>query len=414
MSLAVSEAGTAEQAEGRDYTAEWAEETITVAAGETEASTTLSVDLNDDNLAEGDTPETIILEGASAVTAGATTTPEDLEVTGTELTVTDNDVAPTSIALTVGTSSVDEGAGETAVEVTATLGDGSTALIVDTEVTVSLSGTDETLGPDFDAEELTFTVPAEQTAASASLTLTPNDDNLAGEGDETIEVAGAADGFTVESAAITLTDNDVVPTSITLAVDTASLDEGAGETAINVTATLGDGSTALITETTVALSLSGTDEALGPDYSASDVTITVAPGATGGSGTLTLTPNDDNLAGEGDETIEVAGAADGFTVESATITLTDNDVVPTSITLAVDTESLDEGAGETAIEVTATLGDDSTALITDTQVALSLSGTHVDLGPDYEDVEVTVTVAAGATNGSGTLPLTPIDDILAG
>ena len=413
VEVSISDAGTAEHAEGRDYTAE-SPEPITIPAGETQASTTLSIALNDDNLAEGDTPETIVLEGASAVTAGATVTPVDLEVTGTGLTVTDNDVAPTSIALTVGTSSVDEGAGETGVEVTATLGDGSTALIVDTQVTVSLSGTDEALGPDYSAEELTFTVPAEQTAASATLTLTPNDDNLAGEGDESIEVAGAADGFTVESAAITLTDNDVVPTSISLAVDTASLDEGAGETAINVTATLGDGSTALITETTVTLSLSGTDEALGPDYSASDVTLTVAPGATDGSGTLTLTPNDDNLAGEGDETIEVAGAADGFTVESAAITLTDNDVVPTSISLAVDTASLDEGAGETAINVTATLGDDSTALITDTQVALSLSGTHVDLGPDYEDVEVTVTVAAGATNGSGILPLTPIDDILAG
>ncbi len=413
VEVSISDAGTAEQAEGRDYTAE-SPETITIAAGETQASTILSISLNDDNLAEGDTPETIIVEGASAVTAGATVTPVDLEVTGTELTVTDNDVAPTSIALTVGTSSVDEGAGETAVEVTATLGDGSTALIVDTEVTVSLSGTDESLGSDYEASDVTITVLAEQTAGTATLTLTPEDDNLAGEGDETIEVAGAADGFTVESAAITLTDNDVVPTTITLAVDTASLDEGAGGTDIEVTATLGDGSTALTTETTVTLSLSGTDEALGDDYSANDVTITVAPGAVDGSGTLTLTPNDDNLAGEGDETIEVAGAADNFTVESAAITLTDNDVVPTTITLAVDTASLDEGAGETDIEVTATLGDDSTALITDTQVVLSLSGTHVDLGDDYEDVEVTVTVAAGATNGSGTLPLTPIDDILAG
>ncbi len=413
VEVSISDAGTAEHAEGRDYTAE-SPEPITIPAGETQASTTLSIALNDDNLAEGDTPETIVLEGASAVTAGATVTPVDLEVTGTGLTVTDNDVAPTSIALTVGTSSVDEGAGETGVEVTATLGDGSTALIVDTQVTVSLSGTDEALGPDYSAEELTFTVPAEQTAASATLTLTPNDDNLAGEGDESIEVAGAADGFTVESAAITLTDNDVVPTSISLAVDTASLDEGAGETAINVTATLGDDSTALITDTQVALSLSGTHVDLGPDYEDVEVTVTVAAGATNGSGILPLTPIDDILAGEGDETIEVAGAADGFTVESAAITLTDNDVVPTSISLAVDTASLDEGAGETAINVTATLGDDSTALITDTQVALSLSGTHVDLGPDYEDVEVTVTVAAGATNGSGILPLTPIDDILAG
>ena len=416
VEVSISDAGTAEQAEGRDYTAEWAGQAISIPAGETEGSTTLSVSLNDDNLAEGDIAETIALEGTSTVTGGAAET-ADLEVTGAEIAVTDNDVAPTSITLTVDTASLDEGAGETGVQVTATLGDGSTAILTETTVALSLSGTHVDLGPDYSVneDELTISVPAEQTGASGTLTLTLNDDNLA-EGDETIEVSGTADDFTVESAMIALVDNDVAPTSITLTVDTASLDEGASETGVQVTATLGDGSTALLTETTVAVSLSGTDEALGPDYeAASEVTITVAAGAVDGSSTLTLTPNDDNLAGEGDESIEVAGAADGFTVESAAITLIDNDVVPTSITLAVDTASLDEGAGETAVNVTATLGDGSTALIVDTQVTLSLSGTDETLGPDYEAAsEVTITVAAGAVDGSNILVLTPIDDNLAG
>ena len=169
--------------------------------------------------------------------------------------------------------------------------------------------------------------------------------------------------------------------------DPASLAEGAGETAIEVTATLGDGSTALLTETQVTLSLSGTDEALGPDYTASEVTITVAAGATAGSGSVAISVVDDNLA-EGDETIEVSGAAEGFAVESTTVNLIDDDAAPTSISLAVDTGSLDEGAGETAIEVTATLGDGSTALLTETQVSLSLSGTDEALGSDLSLIHI--------------------------
>ena len=412
VEVSISDAGTAEQANGRDYTAAWAAgQTITVAAGETEASTTLSLSLNDDNLAEGDVAETIVVEGTSAVTAGATTTPVPLEVTGTEITVTDNDVAPTSVMLTVDTASLDEGAGDAEVQVTATLGDGSTAILVDTEVSVSLGGTHVDLGPDYEASNFTITIPAEQTAGSEALAISVNDDNLA-EGDESIELSGEADGFTVESTSIGLTDNDVAPTSVTLTVDTATLAEDAGDVEVQVTATLGDGSTAILNETTVMVSLGGTHVDLGPDYAAEGIPITIPAGAVDGTGPLAISVNDDNLA-EGDETIEVAGAADGFTVESASIGLTDNDVAPTSITLTVDTASLGEDAGDAEVQVTATLGDGSTAILDETVVTLSLSGTHVDLGPDYTVGEVTVTVPAGAVDGTGPLAISVNDDNLA-
>jgi hypothetical protein len=314
VEVSISDAGTAEQADGRDYTAAWAGgQTITVAAGETEASTTLSLSLNDDNLAEGDVAETIVVEGTSAVTAGATTTPVPLEVTGTEITVTDNDVAPTSVMLTVDMASLDEGAGDAEVQVTATLGDGSTAILVDTEVSVSLGGTHVDLGPDYEASNFTITIPAEQTAASKALAISVNDDNLA-EGDESIELSGEADGFTVESTSIGLTDNDIAPTSVTLTVDTATLAEDAGDVEVQVTATLGDGSTAILNETTVMVSLGGTHVDLGPDYAAEGIPITIPAGAVDGTGPLAISVNDDNLA-EGDESIELSGEADGFTVE---------------------------------------------------------------------------------------------------
>ena len=231
-------------------------------------------------------------------------------------------------------------------------------------------------------------------------------DDILAEGDETIQIAGAAEGFSVEPATVALIDNDTAPTAIILTVDTASLDEGAGETAINVTATLGDGSTALLTATEVSLSLSGTDEALGSDYEASEVTIAIDAGAVAGSSTLTLTPNDDNLA-EGDESIEVAGAAGGFTVVSAEIGLTDNDVAPTLIALTVDTDTFDEGDGETSLTVTATLGDGSTALLTDTEVSLAIAESDENAATG-----ASVTIGAGETSVSGSLSLTLIEENL--
>jgi hypothetical protein len=400
VEVSISDAGTAEQADGRDYTAAWAGgQTITVAAGETEASTTLSLSLNDDNLAEGD--ETIDIAGAA----------DGFTVASTSIGLTDNDAAPTSITLTVDTASLGEDAGDAEVQVTATLGDGSTAILDQTVVTLSLSGTHVDLGPDYTVGDVTVTVPAGAVDGTGPLAISVNDDNLA-EGDETIDIAGAADGFTVASTSIGLTDNDAAPTSITLTVDTASLGEDAGDAEVQVTATLGDGSTAILDQTVVTLSLSGTHVDLGPDYTVGDVTVTVPAGAVDGTGPLAISVNDDNLA-EGDETIEVAGAADGFTVASTSIGLTDNDAAPTSITLTVDTASLGEDAGDAEVQVTATLGDGSTAILDETTVAVSFGGTDEALGSDYEASDFTITVAAGAVDGSSTLTLTPNDDNLA-
>ena len=398
VELSISDAGTAEQAEGRDYTAEWTGQTITIAAGESEGSATLLVSVNDDNLAEGDIVETILLEGTSAVSGGANET-ADLAVAGTEITLTDNDVAPTSITLTVDTANLDEGAGETAVEVTATLGDGSTALLTDTAVALSLSGTHVDLGPDYEAGEVTITIPAEQTGASSPLTLTPNDDNLA-EGDETIEVSGAADGFTVESASIGLTDNDVAPTSIALEVDNSTFGEG-DEATVTVTATLGDGSTALLNDTEVALAVAESDE-----NAAAAGAVTIAAGETSASGSITLTLLEENLV-DGDKTIALVGTAAGYDIGDIELTVTDNDVAPTSITLEVDASTFDEGDGDATITVTATLGDGSTALLNDTEVALAVAESDENAA-----AAGAVTIAAGETSASGSITLTLLEENL--
>ena len=83
----------------------------------------------------------------------------------------------------------------------------------------------------------------------------------------------------------------------------------------------------------------------GTDYAAvSNFTVTIPKETASGSGTFTLTPTQDSLA-EGDETIDVTGAADGFTVTKAEMTLTDDETAPASIALTtVSPVSVSESA----------------------------------------------------------------------
>ena len=396
--IQLSLSGTAENVEGRDFVGELGDQEIVITAGGTEARTILALNLNDDNVVEGDDPETIVIEGSSSVTGGATADAQDLEVSSAEIALADNDVMPTSISLSVDPSNVGEGQGAVSVNVTALLGDGSTVLLGETEVVVSLSGTHVEFGPDYEASELTITIPAEQAVGSGTMTLTLIEDNLA-EGDEMIEVSGASPGFIVDSAMIGLTDNDVAPTSVTLNVDASSFDEGTGGE-VTVSAVLGDGSTALLTDTQVALSVAESE-----DNAAAVATLTILATETTGSATLPISLVDDNLV-EGDETIALEGSAGGFEIASVELTVVDNDVMPTTISLSVDASSFDEGTGG-EVTVSAVLGDGSTALLVDTQVALSVAESE-----DNAAAGATLTIPARETAGSVTLPLSLVDDNL--
>ena len=406
--------GTAEGAEGRDYTATWPEgQTITIAAGATAASTLLTLAVNDDNLAEGDVPETIVVEGTSEVSGGAGDATETLDVDNeeAEIELTDNDVAPEAITITLDQNQVPENLESVDVVdimVTATLGDNNTALLEDTIVELELSGTEELLGPDYsyllDPGEIL--IPAEATSGEAILSLSPVNDIL-DEGDETINVTGTvasenSEQFTtVNQAMIKLVDDDVVQTYITLRVDNTSFNEGTGGE-MTVRAELGDLSAALLTGTTVELSVAESE-----DNAPLEGSVTIEAGMTSGEVTLSLSPVNDILDEEDNESIpSLIGSATGFDIDPVELTVADDDVVQTYITLRVDNTSFNEGTGG-EMTVRAELGDLSAALLTDTTVELSVAESE-----DNAPLEGSVTIEAGMTSGEVTLSLSPVNDIL--
>ena len=221
---------------GTDYPAIGAF-TVTILAGQTSGTATLSFDPSGDGLAEGD--ETVILTGnAAGLTSGTAT-----------LTITDDDAAPTAITLSLNPTAVGESAAATAVTVTASLN--NSPLPSPTTVTVSRTGGTATSATDYPTiNAFTVTIPSGQTSGTATLSFDPSGDNLA-EGDETVILTGGVSGLTSGTATLTITDDDAAPTAITLSLNPTAVGESAAATTVMVTASLNN--SPLPTATTVTV-----------------------------------------------------------------------------------------------------------------------------------------------------------------
>ena len=328
-----------------------------------------------------------------------------------EVTILDGPSPPpvsTMVTLSVSPDSVSEGAGSTSVTVTGALN--SAARDSDTPVTISVDNGTAIAGTDFaTVNDFTLTIPANETRGTATFNLVPTNDEV-DESDETLSVTGSATGLAVDSATLTITDNDAASSRVTLSVNPTAVSEGAGSTTVTVTGTLDEG--ARTSATPVTVSVGGGTATAGTDFGAvSNFTLTIPAEATSGSQTFTLTPTDDDVA-EGAETLTVSGNATGLTVDSATLEITDNDTASAKVTLSVNPTSVSEGAGATTVTVTGTL--DEAARTTATSVSVSVGDGTATAGTDFATVnDFTLTIPANQTEGTQTFSLNPTDDNVA-
>ena len=398
--VTVSVGGSGTATSGTDYAAV-AGFAVTIAPGDASGAATFTLEPAQDNVIEGD--ETIGVAGRAA----------GLTVNGADLTLTDDDGAP-SVDLSLSPSIVGEGAGATQVTVTAAFSNGNT-YAADKQVTVSVGGGTATAGTDYaSVSDFSVTIPAGQTSGAADFTLTPTDDTLV-EGDETVGAAGTATGLTVNGAELTLTDDDGAPT-VNLSAAPATAGEGDGATTVSVTAAFSTDVT-FPDDTIVTVTVGGSGTAAsGTDYaSVSDFAVTILAGGTSGTANFTLTPTDDTLV-EGDETVGVSGSAPGLTVNGTEITLTDDEVAAAaslSANLSLSPATAGEGDGATTVSVTATFSADIT-FPEDTTVTVSVGGVgSAASGTDYAPVsDFAVRIPAGGTSGTAEFTLTPTDDTL--
>ena len=364
-------------------------------------------------------------------TVTATGTDYDGETAeGVEVTVTDDDAAPSGITLTASPDSVTENGGAKTITVTAAV-NGATRYAQARTVAVSVGGGTAISGTDYTAvESFDITIGAGEDDATNTFTLTPDNDVLS-EGSETISVEGTLTDVTFTNTAITITDDDAAPSAITLMVDAdtgtnnvqSSIAEEGGVKTVRVTATI-DGTTRFATAQTVTVTVGkeGDSATEGTDYDmVGEQSIEIPIGAASAYVDFMLTPTTDVLS-EGSETISLDGELTGVTFTNSSITITDDDAAPSAITLSVDTNAggdgtpttLDEGATATMVRVTATITS-ATRFATEqtVKVIVGKDGDSATEGTDYALVaDQNIKIPAGADSAYVDFSLTPTHDIL--
>ena len=254
-------------------------------------------------------------ERVEAVSITGTTEAAGFGVTGTTLSITDNDergvtVSPTDLSLAEG------GDATLAVALTSQpTGDVTVTPSVSGNVDVTVSAALTFTATDWDQAQ-TVTVSAAQDADAANDTATIGH-----------TVSGAdygANGVTADDVTVTVEDDE---TAVTLTVNPTAVDEDAEATTVTVTGTI-DG-VARAGPTTLTLSVGASDDAATEvtDYAAvNDLSLTIPSGQTSGTATFTLTTLDDPVD-EPDEALSITGTSRdaSFEVIGTTLAITDND-----------------------------------------------------------------------------------------
>ncbi len=368
--------------------------TVTIPAEKASGSATFSLSPTDNTIDELD--ETITVSSA------------DTQVTGTSLTLEDDDAAPTGISIALDVDNVSESQGATSVKVTASV-DGGTLFSTDQSIDLTAKGTLATGVVGFTPiPEFTLTIVAGAANGTATFTITPENNNV-DEADETITVASNS-SLVANTRTVLIRDDDATPTGITITTNPSSVSEGAGETSVSVTAQVQGGTTfASAQSVTVSAAYSSDADVVGVSAPMSLEIMIPAEAATG-SAPYAVVPADNNVD-ERDAVITLTvtskhGSDD--TPSVATVTVMDDDNAPTGMAIAVDPTTIAEGAGATTVSVTATVEGGTVFAASQTaQVSVASSAT----GVSFENVETfDLIVAAGAATGMATFALTPQDN----
>ncbi len=371
---------------GTDYTL--ADDTLTIAAGETIGTITIA-GIIDDGLDEVDETVIVTLSSPSNATLGSNQVHT--------YSITDNDNAPVVDFNTTSSNGAESVASKAiTVDLSAASGKDVTVNYVVTG-TATGSGTDYTLAND------TLTISAN--ATSGTITIASIVEDSLDEADETVIVTlSSPSNATLGSDSVhtyTITDNDNTPN---IDFDNASSSGAESVSSAGLGVTLGAISGQ---DVTVNYVVTGTATGSGTDYTLANDTLTITAGNT--TGTITIAGIVDDLIDEANETVIVTLSGPNNAVLGSgqvhTYTITDNDSTP-----AVAFNSTSSSGAESIFskDLTVVLSAESSQNVT---VDYAVTGTATGSGTDYTLANDTLTITAGDTTGTITIG-SIVDDLL--
>ena len=350
--------------------------TLTISANQASGNATFTLSPVNDGIDENN--ETVEVSG--------TTTANGLTVTGTEVTITDDDTR--GVTVDPASLTVNEGESKT---YTVVLDSEPTAA-----VTVSITASGDS---DISAQQSSLTFTADNWNTAQTVTVDAAIDGDAAHGTATIAhgVTSSGDYAGVTASDVTVTERDTESTTVTLSINDASVAEDAGSVTFTV-------SLSTVSSQTVVVGweiLNGTATA-GEDYTAVMTgSVTFNPGEAL-SQTISVTILDDEVD-EADETFEVrlinvqnAILVGGESTFSATGTIVDNDDPPvvSAVLIRVMPASQIESGGKMVFGVRLSKASVQTV----TTECKTLNGTAM-AGEDYVEGVGTLTIPPGEMNG---------------
>ena len=281
---------------------------LTVDASTATAATTFTLEPVDDQDAES--PEVISISTTSTLVSSPAL-----------ITLIDNDGGQVpGIYLHTYPTTIDENAGDTTITVTASVLGPTYGDVQTLPIAIGPSGVEAAV--DF-AEVAAFDLSLASGAStvSAHVTLSPSDD-LVDEQDERIAVT-STHALVMDTAYVTLVDDDDAPDGIRLFATPTSVGEGDGPTQITIRGEVA-GATRYGATQAFPIRIRGSGDDTAVDFApVGDFALSIAPEAEDGTAVFVLTPIDD-LEQETSETITI-GSAHAAILSTAEVVLTDND-----------------------------------------------------------------------------------------
>ena len=380
---------------GEDYTAV-TDQTLTFAGTVGEMQTVVVTILEDTDIEEDETFSVSLstLTG-TAVTVGTSST--------ATVTIEDDD-RPT---ITLGDVTVTEGDDPMTATVTATLD-----IAVSGGVTADVSTTDGTATAGNDYTTTSTMVTFTGTAGEMQEFTVPilDDEDFEVEEMFSVTLTNISVLADINSATVTIADDDTPPLSAGLVLSPTSVTEGSGSTTIMVTATIAGAGESVLSDTEVTVTVAGGTATAGTDFTAvAPFTLTLLAGASSGTGSFVLAVTEDE-EDDPTETVTVSATAAGIDFpSSATLTITE--APPLSAGLVLSPARVTEGSGSTTIMVTATIAGAGESVLSDTEVTVTVAGGTATEGTDFTAVApFTLTLLAGASSGTGSFVLMVTDD----